>query len=161
MPDDRRPSIVQHPLNDPGGLILIAAVGLIHRAHAFVGLELRLEGEIFGIVCFAVARIQSIGKYMNIFERATTRVVIPEVINWPEMVFRQHCAHALNRRNGRPHAGFSVEPVSAAAAAGIAFVRRIISGSVLFPVTRRDIFVRSGHLDAALAGVSGQLCGCR
>src|SRR2546422_11275896 len=86
MPDDRRPSIVQHPLNDPGGLILIAAVGLIHRAHAFVGLELRLEGEIFGIVCFAVARIQSIGKYMNIFERATTRVVIPEVINWPEMV---------------------------------------------------------------------------
>src|SRR2546422_5857788 len=32
MPDDRRPSIVQHPLNDPGGLILIAAVGLIHRS---------------------------------------------------------------------------------------------------------------------------------
>src|SRR5206468_12511246 len=76
-------------------------------------------------------------------------------------VFRQHCAHALDRWNRRSHAGFSVEPVSAAAAAGIAFVRRIISGSVLFPVTRRNVFIGSGHLDAALAGVSRQLCGCR
>src|SRR5438552_16614812 len=85
MPDDRRPSIVQHPLNDAGGLILIAAVGLIHRAHAFVGLELRLEGEVFGIVCFAVARIKSVGKYMNISERAAARVIVPEIANCPEV----------------------------------------------------------------------------
>src|SRR5206468_8858374 len=55
-------------------------------------------------------------------------------------VFRQHCAHALDRWNRRSHAGFSVEPVSAAAAAGIAFVRRIISGS-----DRKSTRLNSSH----------------
>src|SRR5205823_8566486 len=82
MPDDRWPRIVQYPLNHACGLILVAAVDRIHHPHTFICLKLRLEGEIFGIVCFAVARTQSIGKYMNNFERATSRVVIPEVINW-------------------------------------------------------------------------------
>src|SRR2546426_5679779 len=99
MPDDRWPRIVQHPLNHACGLILVAAVGLIHRPHTFICLKLRLEREIFCAVCLAIARIQSVGEYVNIFERATTRVIVPEIVNWPEMVFRQHCAHALDRWN--------------------------------------------------------------
>src|SRR5207302_8694817 len=130
------------------GLILVAAVGLIHRPHTFICLKLRLEREIFCAVCLAIARIQSVGEYVNIFERATTRVIVPEIVNWPEMVFRPHCAHALDRWNRPSHAGLSVAPASAAAAAGTAFVRRISSASALFPVTPRKAFIGSGHLDA-------------
>ncbi len=42
MPDQSGPSVVQHPLNDAGGFVLVAAVGLEHRTLAFVGHGLRL-----------------------------------------------------------------------------------------------------------------------
>src|SRR5215469_10828856 len=81
VPNDRRPSIVKHPLNHAGRLVFVARVSLIHRAHAFVGLKLRLEGEIFSAVRLAVARVQSISKYVNVLERAAASVIVPEFVN--------------------------------------------------------------------------------
>ena len=40
VPDHGGPGVVQHPLDYAGGLIFVAAVSLVHRAYAFVSLEL-------------------------------------------------------------------------------------------------------------------------
>src|SRR5438270_807256 len=46
MPDHAGPCIVQHPLYDPRGRVLIAAVGLHHGAVRLISLHLRLESEL-------------------------------------------------------------------------------------------------------------------
>src|SRR5205814_1881786 len=76
MPEDRWPRIVQHPLNHACGLILVAAVGLIHRPHTDICLKLRLEREIFCAVCLAITRIQIVGEYVNIFARPSDKFAL-------------------------------------------------------------------------------------
>src|SRR5258708_7182060 len=153
MPDHRGTCVVEHPLNDAGSLILVAAVGFVHRPHAFVGLHLRLGSEVVHVVRLAVAVGQGVTEYADGFEFAATGVIVPNVIDRPHMIFADHGADAFDWRNGWSHAGFGVEAVRAAAAAGIAqLAAGLAFGSVNLPIAGSYIFVRPAHLDAAVAG---------
>src|SRR5438477_285466 len=53
--DQAGPSVVEHPLNDAGGSVFVAAISLEHRALAFVAHGLRFPSEVGGAFRFAVA----------------------------------------------------------------------------------------------------------
>ena len=162
VPDHGGPGVVEHPLNDAGGLVLVATVGLVHGAHAFIGLHLRLRCKVFHVVGLAVAVGERFAENADGFEFAAARVIIPDVIDRPQVVFADHRADALDGRNSRSHAGFRVEAVSAAAASGIAlFTIGLSLRGVDLPVAGRDIFIWPGHLDATVAGDAGLFSGGR
>ena len=160
MPDHRWPRVVQHPLNHSRGCVLVPAVRFEHGANSLVSHELGFEGVVFDSGRVAIARIQSIREYVDIFKFAATRVVVPPIVDRPQMIFRQHFAHALDRRHRRPRTGLGIESISSAASAGIATMRQRSLG-VGQPIRRRNVFVRTGHLDAAVAGHRSRLTGCR
>src|SRR6185295_3320192 len=122
VPDHRGPGVVQHPLDHAGRGVLVAAVSLIHGADAFVSLHLRFKGIVLGAGGWAEASIQRVGEYVEIFEYSAAGVVVPDIVDRPEMVFPDHGANAFNRRYGRAHAGFGVEAIPAAAAALVALL---------------------------------------
>src|SRR5579859_5335258 len=151
MPDHRGPSVVEHPLNDAGRLIFVAAIGLVHGADAFVGLHLRLDREIFHAAGLAVAIGERVAEDANRFEFAAAGMIVPDIINRPHVIFADHGANALDRRNGWSHAGFSVEAIGAAATSGIALLAvGLALGCVDLPIAGRNIFIRPGHLHAAV-----------
>src|SRR5262249_2334103 len=95
-------------------------------------------------------------------ELATTGVVVPHIVDRPHVIFADYRANALDRRNSRSHAGFAIESVTAAATAGIALLTaRLTLRRVDLPVAGRDIFIRSAHLHATVAGDAGFLSRCR
>ncbi len=143
MPDERWPGIVQHPLNYASRNIFIAAVAFKHRAFAVVCNRLRFALVIFQRSRRSIALIQPVGKNVHGSEPLATRVVIPDIIHRPQMLFRNKSFHALQSRNCRARAGFGVVAVSAA------------RSRIGQPVHRRNIFVRAGHFHA---GVSGNRC---
>ena len=160
VPDHGRPRVVEHPLNNAGGLVFVAAVSLVHGAHALVGLHLRLRGEVFHVVRLAIAIGERRGEHADGFEFATAVVIVPGVVDGPHMIFAHHGADTLDRRNGRSHAGFGVKAVSAAAASRIALLAFGLSlRSVHFPVARRHVFIGARHLDSAVASHAGLLSG--
>ncbi len=55
MPDQARPSVVEHPLNDAGGFVFVAAIGFEHCPLAFVAHGLRFPSEVGSTFRFAVA----------------------------------------------------------------------------------------------------------
>ncbi len=136
-------------MNDAAGLVLVAAVGLVHGADAFVGLHLRLRGEVFHVVRLAIAVGERLGEHADGFEFATAVVIVPGVVDGPHMIFAHHGADTLDRRNGRSHAGFAVEAVGSAAAPGVAAVVILVKVGVGFPIRGGDVLVGPAHLDAA------------
>src|SRR5262249_17916458 len=145
-------------LNHARRLILVAAVRLIHRAHAFVGLHLRLDGEVVHAVGLAIAVRQSLAEHVDGFEFAAARVIVPYIIDRPKVIFADHRPNALDRRDRRSHAGFTVESVRAPATSGIAeLASRLPFRRVGLPVAGRDVLIRPGHLYAAIAGDTGLL----
>ncbi len=62
-------------------------------------------------------------------------MIIPYVVDWPEMLFCKHLFDAFSRRRLRPRPGFGIKTESA---------------SVLFvfvPVIRSDVVIRTSHFD--------------
>src|SRR4029077_16557963 len=96
------------------------AVGLVHGANAFVALHLRFDGVIVGAGCRTEARVQGVGKNVDIFKWSAAGVIVPGIVNGPDVVFADHSPNALDRRNGRSHTGFGVEAIGSAAAALVA-----------------------------------------
>src|SRR5208283_3378147 len=87
-------------------------------------------------------------------------MVVPYVIDRPEVIFADHGANALEGRDGRAHAGFSVEAVGSAAATGVALLAcGLALRCVLLPIAGSDIFIGAGHLDAAVSGDRGGFAG--
>src|ERR1700722_1921101 len=156
MPNHRWPRVVEHPLNDASRLIFVAAVSFIHRAYAFIRLHLRLGREIFYALRFSVPVRQRLAEYSDGFELSASGVKVPNVVDRPQMIFANHGADTLDRRNGRSHARLHIEAIRAAAPSGIAqLAPRLALGRVYFPITRRNVFVRAAHFDAAVAGDAG------
>ena len=123
MPDHRGPGVVQHPLNHARGTVLIPTVSLVHRAHTLIGLKLRFERIILDAARLPEARVQRISKNVNVLECATAGMVVPPVVDRPQVLLRQHLPDALNWRHRRAHAGFGIKAKRAAAPSGVALVR--------------------------------------
>src|SRR6202165_4992709 len=135
VPNHRGPGIVKHPLNHTRRFVLIPAVGLVHGTNAFVGHQLRLEGEILRAVGLPVAMSERLIKNLDSLELSAAGMEVPHVVDWPYMLFPPHAANALDGRNCWPHAGFRVEAVSPAAAARIALLTAGLAlNRVLFPI---------------------------
>ena len=83
MPNHRGPGIVKHPLNHARRFVLIPAVGFIHGTNAFVGHQLRLEGEIFRAVSLPVATSERLIKNLDGLELSAAGMEVPHVIDWP------------------------------------------------------------------------------
>ena len=62
VPDHAGPGVVQHPLDDAGGGVLVAAEGLDHGAVGLVGLDLGLAGVLLDGGRRAVARVERLGE---------------------------------------------------------------------------------------------------
>ena len=156
MPDHGRPSIVQHPLNDACRLIFVPAVRLIHSAHALVSLHLRLDGEIIHVVRLPIPIRQSLAEDVDSFELSAARVIVPNIVNGPHVVFADHRANTFDWRDCRPHAGFGIESVSTAAATRIAqLAPGLALRRVHLPVAGGDIFVGPAHLCPTLPRHAG------
>ncbi len=83
MPDQRRPGVVQHPLNHSRGRVLVPAIGFVHRADSLVRHQLGLQGIVLNVVGLSIARSQCFAEHVDIFEGAAAGMVIPVVIDWP------------------------------------------------------------------------------
>src|SRR3984885_13705437 len=162
MPDQRRPCVVEHPLDDAGRLIFVAAVGFVHRAHTLVSLQLRLEGEIFHAIRFSVAIGQCTAEDLDGFESSPAGVIVPGVVDGPHVIFSHHAADTLDRRNRGSHAGFGIEAVGTAAATGVALLAvRLALQAVLLPIAGSYVLIGPGHFDTAISGNAGGLAGYR
>ena len=132
-------------MNHAGRNVLVPPIGFEHGALAFVGHHLGLFGEVLDTGGFAVARLESLPEDFHIAELPAAGVVIPILVDRPEMVCRNEFAKARDGRDGRPRAGLGVEAVCAPAL------------FVLEPVRGSDVFVRPSHLHARVPGDRGRL----
>src|SRR6202795_3249994 len=162
MPDHRRPCVVEHPLDDAGRLIFVAAVSLVHRAHALISLQLGLEGEIFHAIRFSVAIGERIAEDLDGFEFSTAGVIVPNVVDGPQVIFSHHAADTFDRRNSGSHAGFGVKAVGASAAARVAlYAVRLAQQAILLSIAGSYFHIWPGHYVAAISGNAGGLAGGR
>ena len=83
MPNHRGPGIVKHPLNHARRFVLIPAVGLIHGTNAFVGHQLRLEGEIFRALSLPVTLREGLVENLDGLELSAAGMEVPDVVDWP------------------------------------------------------------------------------
>src|SRR5581483_936160 len=103
--------------------------------HTFISLHLRLDGEVIHVFGFAVAIRESFAKYIDGFELATTGVIVPNVVDRPQMIFSDHGLDTLDRRDRGPHTRFGIESIGAAASAGIALpATRLPFRCIHFPI---------------------------
>ena len=84
---------------------------------------------------------------MQVFEGAAARVIVPVVIDGPQMILGQHALQTLDGWNRRPGAGLRIKPVCTAASTLVTMLRFCRPGAVLKPITRSDVLVWSGHFD--------------
>ena len=91
MPDQAGPSVVEHPLNDAGGFIFVAAIGLEHCALAFVAHSLRFPSEVGGAFRFAVALFESRRIDAEGLELAAACMKTPVIVNGPKLVLGDEC----------------------------------------------------------------------
>src|SRR4029077_19555614 len=136
MPDKGRPGIVEHPLNDPCGDVLIAGVGFEHGAFVVVS-----HGLGFALVIVegrggAVALGEGVSEDIDSGEALAASMKIPVVINGPEMFLGNEFGEALLGvdRGAGTRFGFST-----LGAPSLRFAE---------PIHGWNIFVRAGHLDA-------------
>src|SRR6266851_8791403 len=87
MPNQRGPGVVQHPLNHAGGCVFIPPIGFKHRALAVISHGLSLALVIIERRRWSITPGQTICKYIDRRKAFTARVIIPNLIDWPEMLF--------------------------------------------------------------------------
>src|SRR5216684_649161 len=145
MPDQRRPGVVEHPLNHAGRSVLVPAIGLEHRALAVVGHRLRLALVVVERSRWTITARQSVGKYVHRGKAFFAGVIIPHVIDGPEMFLRDEFLERLARWYRRPRTRLRVVAI------------RTAGLSVGEPVDRRDVLVGARHF---YAGIASQLCWC-
>src|ERR1700759_1731713 len=114
MPNNSRPGVVEHPLNDSSRFVFVAAVGFEHRAFTFVGDRLRLPRIVGRIACRTVAAFERVGIEMDVFELAAARVEIPVFVNGPKLVWGDHFLQSFERWNGRTRTSLRVETIGPA-----------------------------------------------
>ena len=136
MPDQGRPRVVQHPLNHARGSVFVPRIGFEHGALAVVGHCLRLALIIIERRCLSVATVQTIGKNIDRREAFAARVIIPNVIDRPEVILGDESLQRIPRGDRRPRTCLRVVAVGAA---------RLRIGQ---PVHRRHILVGAGHFYA-------------
>src|SRR6185437_10110507 len=87
VPDDRGPSVVQHPLNHPGGVVLVAAVGFEHGTNAFIVHQLRFSVVVLQVGGSTVTRVQSVAIDLHVLKSAAAGVVVPGFADRPQLLF--------------------------------------------------------------------------
>ncbi len=106
MPDERRPCVVQHPLNHAARGVLVPAVCLEHRADAFITLQLRFEGVILERSGSPIAGVQGLGENVDVLEILSAGVKVPPLVDRPPVLFRQHGFDAFDGGHCRAGTGF-------------------------------------------------------
>src|SRR5262252_6967866 len=114
MPDERWPGVIQHPLNHASGNVLSCAVSFEHRALTIVGSRLRLAFVVFERGGRAVSLVQTVGKDIYRGEPLSSSVIVPDLINRPQMILGNKAFDALEHRNRRAGTGFCVVAICAA-----------------------------------------------
>ena len=114
MPDQRRPGVVQHPLNHAGRGVFVARVSFKHGALAVIGQCLGFALVIIKGSRLAVTPVQTIGKNIHGCEPLATGVKIPYLIDGPEVILGNEFFQGFSRGNGRPRTCLRVIAVSAA-----------------------------------------------
>src|SRR5208282_3686657 len=79
MPVRRRPRVVQHPLNDPGGYVLVAAVSFEHGALSVIGNGLRLAKIVLKTRRRSIRCVHRFVETAWVLEALTRAVKIPEL----------------------------------------------------------------------------------
>ncbi len=111
MPDQRRPRIVQHPLNHARRRVLVSSIRFEHRALAVIGHGLRFALIVLQRGRHAIPSIQPIGKHIDCREPFAARVEIPHIVDWPQMILGDKALKRFARRNRRSRAGLRVVTV--------------------------------------------------
>src|SRR5208282_553984 len=103
--------VVQHPLDDSGRLVLVAAVSLVHGTLVVVGDKLGLAHIIIEIGGRAVAPAHPIIKRREGSVSAPLAVLEPDAVLRPKMVVAEHLAHVLHAGDGLagPYLGCETE----------------------------------------------------
>ena len=129
MPDQRGPGVVEHPLDDAGGDVFVAAVGFEHGAFVVVSRGLGFALVIIERSGGAVAAIEAVGENVDRGEALAACVEIPILVHGPEMILGNKFREALRGGNRRAGTGFGV----------------VAEGPARFgigePVDRRNVFV--------------------
>ena len=136
VPDHRGPRVVEHPLDDARGRVLVAAEGLEHRALALVGQGLRLAGVVLGAGRLPVTALERAREELEVRELLASGVEGPGLVDGPEVLGAQHLLQALDGRDGRARAHLGVE------------AERASVPGVEEPVGGRHVVVRAPHLHA-------------
>ncbi len=139
-PNQGRPRIVLHFLQDAGGNVFVPAVGFIHGPLSLVIHDLRLPGKVFHSGGFSVTGVQGLCIDLDVFEYAAARVEVPIFINGPQVIGRYEFPQTLEGGNGWAGAGFRNEPESPTV---------LLVGQ---PIGRRNIVIRPGHFQAGRTG---------
>src|SRR3984893_1221102 len=143
MPNQTGPGVVEHPLDDARGSVLVAAVRLEHGTLTFVGHLLRLPNKVGYVPGFAVALLDRASEDPDVFELPATGMEIPVVIDGPQLVRRKHGLQFFKRRDSGSGTGLRVEAEGAAGSCAEQ------------PVVRGDIVVGSSHFHAGRTGQFG------
>ncbi len=86
VPDGGGPSVIEHPLNDTGGGVFVAGVGLEHGAFAFVGHSLRFQQVLVEALRRAIDRVHRAIEVAEILEAFGACVIVPERILRPHVI---------------------------------------------------------------------------
>ena len=142
VPVDRRPRVVEHPLNHARRRVLVATVRLEHGTLALVRHELRGLRVVLRTRRRTEARGQRrIEAVEQMRELSAGSVKQPHAVEWPrDVLLGHHAANALDRRNGGARTRLGVVAPATA-------MRRVLQ-----PIRRRYPIVRPRHLHAALPG---------
>src|SRR5215468_5754202 len=98
MPDKRRPAVVEHPLDDTRRAVLVAGISLEHGAFAVVGHGLRFAKVVVERSGSAIAAGHSVGEDIDVGEALAAGVVVPHLVDRPEMILGNELLEAFARR---------------------------------------------------------------
>src|SRR5262245_32669334 len=137
VPVERRPGIVQHPLNDAGGLgELTSGVGFEHRPMTVIGEHLRFTREIVKTGWRTVTVDDRPTERIQLMELVLSGVEEPSGSNGPHFIREQKIPQGIGAWRSRTYARLGVE------------AERTTVTIVDPPIGRRHIIVGARHLYA-------------
>ena len=147
VPEERGPSVVEHPLDYAGGIVFVARVGLEHGALGIVGHGLGFAFVVGEIGGGAVDRVHRVVEVLEIAETLFAGVKIPHRIGGLDVIGGQHFFEAARWRDRGACSDLCREAVGATGSRRVRkpeIGRRVIVGAAhfhaAFAADRRDVF---------------------
>src|ERR1700679_1271391 len=144
VPYHGRPRVIQHPLHNSRGGVLVAPIRLEHRTFPVIRHRLRAALVFRESLRLAVALLHSSIEDRGVGKSTTATVVMPIIAGWPKTRRGKKSPQTGFRWNGGSRARLCIKTPGAAHPA---WIRE--------PIGRRNVVVRTGHLYPALAAHRG------